>query len=47
MTHLPFVLGAYGVTLAMAVFLSVSASVRLSRARTRLAAVETRRGARG
>lgn len=42
MTHLPFVAGAYGLTLVLAAWLSVSAAIRLDRARRRLAAIETR-----
>ena len=37
MTHLPFVAGAYGLTVAAGAWLSVSAAVRLRRARRRLA----------
>ncbi|WP_419729696.1 heme exporter protein CcmD [Lichenicola sp.] len=43
MTHLPYVAGAYGLTLAVAAVLSVSAALRLRRARRRLAAVDVRR----
>ena len=44
MTHLPYIAGAYGLTLAMAAWLSASASLRLRRVRRRLAAVERPRG---
>ena len=43
MTHLPFILGAYGLTGATALALSVSAALRLGRARRRLAAIPPRR----
>ncbi|MGI4747053.1 MAG: heme exporter protein CcmD [Janthinobacterium lividum] len=43
MTHLPYVAGAYGVTLAMGLYLSIAASMRLRRARRRLDAVDARR----
>ncbi len=42
MTHLPFVAGAYGLTVAAGAWLSVSAAFRLRRARRRLAAVDPR-----
>ena len=42
MTHLPFVAGAYGLTVAAGAWLSVSAALRLRRARRRLAAVDPR-----
>ena len=42
MTHLPFVAGAYGITVAAGAWLSVSAAMRLRRARRRLAAAGTR-----
>ena len=42
MTHLPFVAAAYALTVAVGLFLSVSAALRLRRAGRRLAAVETR-----
>ena len=44
MTHLPYIAGAYGLTLAVAAWLWISASLRLRRARRRLAAVERPRG---
>ena len=43
MTHLPYIAGAYGLTLSLALVLSVSAAIRLRRARRRLAAVDVRR----
>ena len=46
MTHLPFILGAYGLTGAVALALSVSAALRLGRARRRLDAISPRRRAR-
>ena len=42
MTHLPFVAAAYGLTLAVALALSVGAATRLARARRRLAAIDPR-----
>jgi len=45
-THLPFILGAYAVTLLLAGWLSVGAALRLSRAQRRLAAYERQAGAR-
>lgn len=45
MTHLPYIAGAYGLTLGLAAWLSLSAMLRLSRARTRLRAAE-QQGAR-
>ena len=47
MTHLPYIAGAYGLTLALAAWLSLSAMLRLSRARTRLRAVEQGARTRG
>ncbi len=44
MTHLPYIAGAYGLTLGLAAWLSLSATVRLSRARARLRAVEQQAG---
>ncbi len=46
MTHLPFIAAAYGLTLALAAWLGVGAALRLSRARNRLAAVESGSGRR-
>ncbi len=46
MTHLPFIAAAYGLTLALAAWLGIGAALRLSRARTRLAAVEGGAGRR-
>ena len=40
MTHLPFIAGAYGLTLLLAAWLAVAAAWRLSRARRRLEALE-------
>ncbi len=42
MTHLPFVAGAYGLTVAVGAWLSVGAALRLRRTRRRLAAVDPR-----
>lgn len=48
MTHLPFVAGSYGLTIAAIVVFAVSSAVRLGRARRLLVAAEaarpTRRG---
>ncbi len=44
MTDLPYVAGAYGLALALAGMLSISATLRLRRARRRLAAVGRARG---
>nr|WP_321986484.1 hypothetical protein [uncultured Lichenicoccus sp.] len=44
MTHLPYIAGAYGLTLALAAWLSLAAMLRLARARTRLRAVEQQAG---
>ena len=46
MTHLPFIAAAYGLTLALAAWLSVGAAFRLARARRRLAALEAASGRR-
>ncbi len=46
MTHLRFIAAAYGLTLALAAWLGVGATLRLSRARARLAAVEAGAGRR-
>ena len=43
MTHLPYIAGAYGLTVALGLALSVSAALRLRHARRRLAAVDARR----
>ncbi len=43
MTDLPYVAGAYGLAVALGGWLSVSAALRLRRARRRLAAVERAR----
>ncbi|MCE2564439.1 heme exporter protein CcmD [Komagataeibacter sp. FNDCF1] len=40
MTHLPYIAAAYGLTLGVAAILSINATVRLRRARRRLAAIE-------
>lgn len=40
MTHLPYIVAAYGLTLGVAAILSVNATIRLRQARKRLAAVE-------
>ncbi len=40
MRYLPFIAGSYGVTLALAAWLGIAASLRIVRARRRLAAVE-------
>ena len=42
MTHLPFIAAAYGLTLAVAAWLAVAATLRLSRAQRRLQAIEAR-----
>ena len=42
MTHLPYIAGAYGLTLVLAVGFGLSAAIRLSRARKRLAAIDPR-----
>jgi cytochrome c biogenesis protein CcdA len=41
-THLPFILAAYALGISLPVWLAVDATLRLGRARRRLAAVETR-----
>jgi len=41
-THLPFIAAAYGLTAAVALWLSLGATLRLRRARRRLAAVDPR-----
>ncbi|MBV1833671.1 heme exporter protein CcmD [Novacetimonas pomaceti] len=40
MTHLPYIIAAYGLTLVVAVTLSLNAAIRLRRARARLATIE-------
>ncbi|AHI26195.1 hypothetical protein H845_2265 [Komagataeibacter xylinus E25] len=40
MTHLPYILAAYGLTLGVATILSVNAAIRLRTARRRLATIE-------
>ncbi|WP_173569557.1 hypothetical protein [Acetobacter conturbans] len=47
MTHLPYILAAYGLAAGFAVFLSVGAALRLKRDRARLAALEASHGGRG
>ena len=42
MTHLPFIAAAYGLTLAVIVWLSVDAAARTGRARRRLRALDPR-----
>ena len=42
MTHLPFIAAAYGLTLAVSLWLSLGAAFRVKRARRRLAAVDPR-----
>ncbi len=46
MTHLPFIAAAYGLTVALAVWLGASATLRLSRAKRRLIAYEAQAGTR-
>ncbi len=41
MTHWPFIAAAYALAIALASWLAIGASLRLSRARRRLAAAET------
>ena len=43
MTHLPYIAGSYGLTLAAILFFGVSSVARLSRARRLLTAAETAR----
>ncbi len=45
MNHLPYIAGAYGLTLAVILWLSIDAAVRTARARRRLAAIDPRAGA--
>ncbi|MBB2196126.1 MAG: heme exporter protein CcmD [Gluconacetobacter sp.] len=40
MTHLPYIVAAYGMTIGLAVILGTGAALRLRRARARLAAIE-------
>ncbi len=42
MTHLPFVAGAYGLTVAVSLWLSLGAAIRMKQARRRLAAIDPR-----
>ena len=44
MTHLPFIAGAYGLAVAAASWLSITAALRLRRVRRRLLALERPRG---
>ncbi|GAB6966621.1 hypothetical protein JCM25156A_06580 [Komagataeibacter kakiaceti JCM 25156] len=46
MTHLPYIVAAYGLTIGVAMILSVNAALRLRRARARLAAIEQPRRTR-
>ncbi|NLI26347.1 MAG: heme exporter protein CcmD [Acetobacter sp.] len=43
MTHLPYILAAYGLTVAVTGWLSISAVLRLKKAQKRLAALEASR----
>jgi heme exporter protein CcmD len=43
MTHLPFIVASYGLTVLVLGWLSIGAWVRLVAARRRLAAIDTRR----
>jgi cytochrome c biogenesis protein CcdA len=45
MTHLPFILGAYALGIAVPVIFAVAARLRLGRAQRRLAALDRRRSA--
>jgi hypothetical protein len=45
MTHLPFIVAAYALTLGVAAWLATGAALRLARARRRLQATEARDGA--
>jgi heme exporter protein D len=40
MTHLPYIVAAYGMTIGLAVILGGNAALRLRRAKARLATVE-------
>ena len=42
MTHLPFIAAAYGLTLAVALWLSLGATLRVRQARRRLAEIDRR-----
>ncbi|GBQ98041.1 hypothetical protein AA23498_3079 [Acetobacter nitrogenifigens DSM 23921 = NBRC 105050] len=44
MTHLPYILAAYGLAGALALYLSIGAALRLRRDRARLATLEAARG---
>ena len=44
MTHLGFVAASYGLAVAVPAVLAITASVRLARARRRLAAIDPRGG---
>ncbi len=46
MTHLPYIIGSYGMALVLAVTFGISAWMRTTSARKRLAALDTRRAAR-
>lgn len=46
MTHLPYIAGSYGVTVAAILFFAVSTTMRLGRARRQLAVAEAARPAR-
>jgi hypothetical protein len=46
MTHLPYIVGSYGMALVLAFGFGLSAWARTSRARKRLASLDTRRAAR-
>jgi hypothetical protein len=45
-THLPYIIGSYGMALVLAVTFGISAWMRTTSARKRLAALDTRRAAR-
>jgi hypothetical protein len=47
MTHLPYIVGSYGLALALAFWFGISAFLRTGAARRKLAALDTRREARG
>lgn len=42
MTHLPFIVAAYGLTVAVTAFYALDAWARMRRARRRLAAIDPR-----
>lgn len=46
MTHLPFIAAAYGLTLAVASWLTLAVALRTRRARARLAVLDPRAGIR-